>query len=200
MSKYFNGWKLTQLISLFLLLHFILASYYLGLDKPSVGYLIRSTARFSFVLFMLTFSASSLIYFWKNRVTKWIMANRRYLGVSFAVSHYLHLIALLMMTYSMEFNVFDSRGLIPGLIGVVAYSFITIMVVTSFNKGRKLLSTKNWNRVHTTGGYLFWIIFAKSYLLRFPENFWTILFSLILIFVMVIRILKLLTKHQSVRA
>ncbi len=191
MQKYLSGWNLTRLISLVLVIHFVAAVYILELDKHSAGYLIRSTAKFSFVLFMLAFSASSVYFFWKKPLSKWLLNNRRYLGVSFAVSHYLHLCSLLLMTFYIDFNVFVDRGLFAGIGGVIAYSFITVMVITSFEKGRKLLSPKNWKRVHTAGGYLLWIIFAKSYLPNILDDAIAALFSAILIFVLSIRILKL---------
>lgn len=195
--KFLSGWNLTKILSLFLFGNVVITLYVLDInDKETISVLIRSTAKFSFVLFMVAFSASSLYYFWKNRFTKWMLANRRYIGVSFAVSHYLHLFALLLMTFFISFNVFEDRGLFPTIAGGIAYAFITVMTITSFDRTRNLLSLKNWKRVHTIGSYLLWIIFAKSYLPNILSNPITTLFSVILIVVLLLRILKLVKNKR----
>ena len=190
-NKYLSGWNLTKILSLLLVVNVIITFYLFDIEnKETISVLIRSTAQFSFVLFMLAFSASSLYYFWKNGFTKWLLTNRRYIGVSFAVSHYLHLLALLMMTFYSSFNVFEDRGLFATIGGGIAYAFITIMTITSFDSTRNLLSRKNWKRVHTIGSYFIWIIFAKSYLPEIATIPKAAIFSVILIVVILLRILK----------
>ncbi len=190
-NKYLSGWNLTKILSFLLIVNVIITFYLLDIkNKETISVLIRSTAQFSFILFMLAFSASSLYYFWKNKFTKRLLANRRYIGVSFAVSHYIHLFALLMMTFYSSFNVFVDRGLFATIGGGTAYVFITIMTITSFDSTRNLLSTKNWKRVHTIGSYFIWIIFAKSYLPEIANTPKTAIFSIILIGVILLRILK----------
>ena len=65
-----------------------------GTEEAGIRVLIRATARTSFTLFILAFVASALRRAWRSRVSAWLLANRRYLGVSFAVSHLLHLAAI----------------------------------------------------------------------------------------------------------
>jgi len=101
------------------------------------------------------------------------------------------------MTFYISFNVFEDRGLFPTIAGGIAYVFITVMVITSFDKTRNLLSPKNWKRIHTIGGYLLWIIFAKSYLPNLLGNPIAALFSVILITVLVLRMLKLMKSKRK---
>ena len=54
----------------------------------------RYTARISFSYFIISFSASSLHYFFSNTLTKFIRHDRRYIGLSFALAHTIHLVAL----------------------------------------------------------------------------------------------------------
>ena len=54
----------------------------------------RHTARISFAYFLLSFSVSSLHYFFSNTLTKFIRHQRRYIGLSFALAHTIHLVAL----------------------------------------------------------------------------------------------------------
>ncbi|NIU76183.1 MAG: hypothetical protein GWN71_22250, partial [Gammaproteobacteria bacterium] len=45
----------------------------------------------------LAFSASGLRALWRVDATKWLLVNRRYVGVSYAVSHALHAAALVVL-------------------------------------------------------------------------------------------------------
>jgi sulfoxide reductase heme-binding subunit YedZ len=162
-------------------------------EKETVSILIRSTAKLSFVLFMLAFVASALHYYVKNRFTNWLLANRRYIGVSFAVSHYIHLAMLILMTLHIDFNVFEDRGIAKTAVGATAYAFITLMTITSFDKTRNLFGASNWKRIHTIGGYLLWVIFAKSYLLEMTSPL-RIFLATVAVVVLVLRVLVLIKK------
>lgn len=188
---FISGWNLTKVISVVLILNFILI---LSLNdynqKETISILIRTTAKFSVALFLLAFSASSFYHFSKNNFSKWMLKNRRYIGVSFAISHYLHLLSLFLMTFHISFNVFEDRGLFTTIGGAIGYLFITIMTITSFDKYRKIVSPKNWKRIHTIGSYYLWIIFAKSYIPRITEGSFYTLFAVLLITTLLMRIWK----------
>jgi hypothetical protein len=65
-----------------------------GLDVEGARAVIRATARTSVLLFCAAFTASSLAQLWKSPATRWMIRNRRYLGVSFGVSHAIHYVAV----------------------------------------------------------------------------------------------------------
>ena len=195
-THFFTGWRLTKIITVLLVANFAITLSVFDInEKETVRFLIRSTAKCSFILFMLAFVASSLHNYFKNSFTKWLLANRRYIGVSFAVSHYLHLVTLILMTLHIDFNVFEDRGVFRTAVGATAYAFITLMTITSFDKTRNLFGAKNWKRIHTIGGYLLWIIFAKSYLLEMT-NPTRILFAIIAISVLFLRLSIFFRKKQ----
>lgn len=99
------------------------------------------------------------------------------------------------MTLHIDFNVFEDRGIAKTAVGAIAYAFITVMTITSFDNTRNLFGAKNWKWIHTIGGYLLWLIFAKSYLLEMtnPLRF---TFSLIAIAVLLLRISILFRKRK----
>ena len=88
-----SGWRLTGLLSLLLL---AMTQYFLGghADVEALRLVIRSTARTSLNLFAMAFAAGALVELAPNGFTRWQRRNRRPLGVSFAVSHAIHLVAL----------------------------------------------------------------------------------------------------------
>ena len=64
----------------------------------------RYTARISFSYFIISFSASSLHYFFSNTFTELIRRDRRYIGLSFALAHTVHLVALTSFFIVMKEN------------------------------------------------------------------------------------------------
>ncbi len=160
-----KGWRITILVSLGLV---ALAAFQLGVwgtGEEGIRVLVRSTARCSVVLFALAFSASALRSFWRGPTTKWLLANRRYLGVSYAASHALHAAALVaLFGASTEFA--ESLGAVTLVGGGIAYVFTFAMAATSSDAAVRALGTTNWRRLHLVGGWYIWIIFAQSYLPR----------------------------------
>src|SRR6476659_4668780 len=56
---------------------------------------IRWTARTSFVLFALAYAARPAVQLWPGAATKRLLAERRWLGLGFAVSHAFHLAGII---------------------------------------------------------------------------------------------------------
>ncbi|HLM15399.1 MAG TPA: hypothetical protein VK362_23580, partial [Reyranella sp.] len=92
-----NGWRLVGTLSLLLgaMTLYLMASH--GWDIEGVRLAIRATARTSLVLFALAFTASAMAELLPSGTTHWQRRNRRYLGVSFAVSHFIHLGVILAL-------------------------------------------------------------------------------------------------------
>ena len=90
------------------------------------------------------------------------MQARRRLGLSFALSHAAHLIAIIALVEVALGGDYSQLGDIVG--GAVIYVFIFAMAATSNNASVKLLGAKNWKRLHKTGSYLIWIGLFSSYL------------------------------------
>jgi hypothetical protein len=124
---------------------------------------VRTTARTSVLLFGVAFAASSLRLLWPNEATRWLLANRRYVGVSFATSHATHLLALLALadwSFATFVAMSDWTGLVLGGLG---YLVIAAMTATSFDRTAAWLGPRRWQRLHTAGGWYLWFIFFASF-------------------------------------
>lgn len=186
--QYLNGRNIPILVFFFIagLCSAFLAQH--GVSKEGIGLVIRSTARISITSFLLAFSASAFHFFFKNKLTKWQLKNRRYLGISFAVSHYIHLIAILIMNFVVDEPVLAERGFIIVSLGGIAYVFLTLMTLTSTDKAIAKMGHKNWKTLHWVGSHYIWIVFANSYGGRaFYEPFY-VPFAVALVVVMGFRI------------
>ena len=166
-----RGWKITLTISLGLTALTSLQLVIWGYGEEGIRVWVRSTARSSVVLFALAFTASSLRSLWRSDVSRWLLTNRRYLGVSYAVSHFLHAIALVaLLAASSEFA--ESLEPITLVGGGLAYLFTAAMALTSSDAAVAALGRRSWRRLHLVGGWTIWIIFAQIYLPRAATDPW----------------------------
>lgn len=141
-----------------------------GLTEASTRLAIRWSARFAVVFFCGAFGASALQYFFKNSFTFWLRMNRKYLGITFAITHLCHLgfLVLLQQQFHPVFTLAKTSSL---LAGGTAYFFVVAMLLTSFDTFSQQLSPRQWKYLHTIGGWWIWAIFFNSNLknvLKFP--------------------------------
>lgn len=123
----------------------------------------RWTARWSVIPFALTFAASGLLPRVRGTFRD-LLRNRRGLGLSFALAHGIHAIAITTL-----FILLDERPATATLIGGgLAYAFILAMAATSTNAAQRAMGVW-WKRLHRTGIWYVFLIFARSYALRLAE-------------------------------
>lgn len=133
---------------------------------------VRVTARTSVALFLAAFTAAALWRLWPNAWTRWQRQNRRYLGVSFAVSHGVHLVAIFWLQHIRPVEFAQEVNAITWIGGGLAYVFIAAMTATSFDRTAEMIGPRAWKILHTVGSYYIWLIFANSYIgraLAMPE-------------------------------
>lgn len=125
-----------------------------GIDEQGMRIAIRATARTSCILFLSAFVASAIGRIWSSRHTVWLLKNRRYLGISMAVSHSYHAIALAGLW-------FVTSGTSPKFdpLAMLGYIFLIAMTVTSFHRPALVRSTRLedfahcWNALFLVGFY-----------------------------------------------
>lgn len=164
-----NGWRLTGLLSLLL---GVMAAGFLALhpDVEGLRLVIRSTARTSLVLFALAFSAAALVRMAPSDATRWQRRNRRYLGVSFAVSHALHLAALIALAWTDNELFWALTTPANIVLAGAAYLFIAAMTATSFDRTAAWLGARTWRLLHLVGGWYVWVSFAVAVGKRVPQG------------------------------
>lgn len=183
-----DGWPIVGWCTLAIAVMTVAILSIVGPGEEGIRVVIRATARTSVLLFGLAFAASSLWRLWPNEWTRWLLTNRRYVGVSFAVSHTTHLLAIVALSgWSLARFVADNSatGLILGGIG---YLFIAAMTATSFDRTAAWLGPRRWQRLHTVGGWYVWFIFFVSYTPRVTQSLAYALPAAWMIAVLVLRI------------
>lgn len=134
-----------------------------GTNDDSLRLLIRITAQTSVTLFLAAFGASSLRSALNTEWTTWLLRNRRYIGVSFAISHFTHLGLIFALAYWFPDPFLSESATSLFTVGGAAYVVIAAMTVTSFDGPRRWLGQRKWSLLHTIGGYFVLFIFAQSY-------------------------------------
>jgi hypothetical protein len=168
-----KGWRIVGVAALAQLAIFASVVSIQGTDEAGIRALVRATARVSFLFFLPVYLASSLRRLWPTPATRWMLANRRYLGVSFFVAHALHLDSIWMLSLLLgDSFAMDAQSLYGG---GLAYVFAFAMAVTSSDRAFAWLGARRWRLLHRTGIHYIWYIWAFTWL---PTSFASPLYAL----------------------
>jgi len=183
-------WDLVKYVTIFSIGLYAVFFIKGGFTEESTRMAIAWSAKISFTLFCMAFAASAAHKQIKNAFSFWWLMNRKYFGISFAINHLVHLGFLGVLQQGFH-PVFDQAAGISLLAGGLAYLFIILMLLTSFEPFSNYLSRKNWKLLHTIGGYWIWVVFLSTYVKRVQNVGVAFLpFVLILVIVLIIRLLS----------
>ena len=102
-----NNWKLTTSIGLIFIVFSITFFLVLGFNEESLMLMLRISARTAIIIFLFAFLASTLVKIKSTNFTRWLLKNRRYIGVSFALVHTIHLGFIFMRHFIYESSLFQ---------------------------------------------------------------------------------------------
>lgn len=160
-----EGWNIVALSAL--TIGMMLAVIWLihGVGEAGMRVAIRATARTSCILFLSAFVAAALRRLWQNTFTEWLLKNRRYLGLSMAVSHTYHAIAWsgLWLATSGASPQFDP-------LGILGYVFLFGMTVTSFERSAAWIGRRGWKILHNAGMHYFWLAFTFEFSTKIAKS------------------------------
>jgi hypothetical protein len=156
-----TGWALTAWISVALVLMSALVLGAAGTGEEGVRMWIRATARSSALLFLAAFLARPARQLWRSDATAFLLRNRRYVGVSMAASHTLHAAGIVWLSVAFpSAYVADAVTLVGGGLG---FAFLAAMAATSSDAAVARLGRARWQRLHRTGAWTVWLIFAFTF-------------------------------------
>ena len=179
-------WQIVKWSTIAIALIFVLILLFYGVNEAGFRIAIRFTARSSCILFLLAFCASSLHRIKTTPFSNWLLRNRRYLGLSMAISHAFHAIAIAGVA------ILTTENMVPdNLDANLGYGFILLMTITSFKRPAAILGRRNWRILHTLGMYYLWLSFTVAFSSRLSES-WLIYtpFVSILILAVVVRLIS----------
>ena len=160
-----NGWPLFFMIAGLTLGGMTAGMIVIGFSTPeSIVQLIRLSVRFASPWIFIAFSTSALVLLYPGSVSKWLLRNRRYTGLSFAAGFVWQavFIAVLFALYPAYY--WDELHKTSDLLGRSAsYVFLFALTLTSFFPVRQRLSRAQWHWLHLIGIWYFWAAIWGSY-------------------------------------
>jgi DMSO/TMAO reductase YedYZ heme-binding membrane subunit len=177
-------WTLTAALAA-MTLGFLVA---IGWDTDGYRMVIRATARTSLVLFLAAFAAAAAAKLWPGPLTHWLRRNRRQLGLGFAMSHFIHALAIIAL-WKTDPGVFwvltNPKSIVTG---GTAYVFIALLAATSFDRMVKAMGPKAWGRLHWWGVWIVALSFIFTNGKRIPVSGWYALPVALVVAVIILRV------------
>jgi methionine sulfoxide reductase heme-binding subunit len=164
MVKALESWRLFWLLALAtsvaICLGLPLADFHSARGTASM---ILLSVRDALPLFLLAFTASSLATIWPSRLTKWLLRNRRYIGLGFAFGMAWHFsfVGYSIISFGLTESGLNAKSLALDLIALI---FLLLMTLTSFRWAARRLTSVEWRRLHRTGIYVIWFVATYIYL------------------------------------
>lgn len=162
-GKWQEGWHLCLTLTTIA----IIASFSIWAMEPNVAG-IRGVAIFSarlgLVLFCLAFVAQAAHTLLPSSGTQWLERNRRYIGVTFAAVHTVHLCAVIIFAIEAP-ALFETAKppFIFSVLGALGYLVMYSMAATSIGRADRWLSKPAWRYMHKTGSYYIWAMFLSAF-------------------------------------
>ncbi|MGV8917212.1 MAG: hypothetical protein ACOH2R_05340 [Pseudomonas sp.] len=168
----FGGWPLFWLLSALVVAMTAIIILITPDSVDGIREAIRATARTSLALFLAAFLASSLAILVPGPMTKALVRERRFLGLAFAFSHFVHAIVIYSYWKLAPDLLMAGRTWASSAPGTVGYVFIILLSLTSFKATTRMIGAKAWKVLHTTGMWVLAGVFALSFFKRIPMSYW----------------------------
>lgn len=192
-----EGWSIVGAVAIALSLGVTVEAMTAAAPAEGVRGIVRMTARISFVLFALAFTASSAWHFWPNAWTRWQMRNRRHLGLAFALSQTVYVVALFSLSRIAPIQLAAETDVATWIIGALAYLFTVLMALTSLESTAQLVSPRVSSSLHTLGSYYIWLIFASYYFSRAAIVPIYIPVAIVVAFILLLRLAARVSKSRA---
>jgi len=176
-NRAINGWRLFWLVTgpisalmVFSMMRAVPSS------GEAVSAMIQLSVRCAVPWLYLAFAASSVLVLFPGQFGRWLLRNRKFLGLCFAaaMAWQLSFIVWLVTVYK-DYYITEVYVLRDVIEGVGGYLFLIAMTLTSFRPGRKLLRPRSWKLLHKSGIYFLWAYAFSVYwwaLFYYPDPDW----------------------------
>ena len=160
-----NGWPLFFQLGMLISLIMTVAS--LNLEQwngVGVSSLVQMSVRCAVPFLYLAFAASSLQKLFPGTFSRWLLRNRRMLGLCFTLAMAWQLVYIvILVTVYRDYYIEEVYVLRDVIEGVTGYLFLAAMTLTSFKFLRKYIKPAYWRALHWTGIYFIWAYAFTTY-------------------------------------
>ena len=153
-----NGWRLFTVIAGVITTFMLLRLESTDFSSPQdLSAMIQYSVRWAVPFIFLVIASSALFKLFPNDLTGWLLRNRRYLGLSFAVAMAWQGAFIFIVSFSHSAHYYGEIYLLRDeLEGSSGYLFLAAMTLTSFRLFRRRLSSEQWRFLHLSGVIFLW--------------------------------------------
>lgn len=157
-NKFINNWNLWWLAALPISAVMLVAIFNTDLDNgAAVSSMIELSVRMAVPFIFLSFAASSVHTLFASPFSRWLLRNRKIIGLIFAAAMAWQLLFIITMVgWYTDYYVEEVYALSDVVEGVVGYAMLIAMVLTSFKFARSRMSPGAWKLMHKFGIYWLW--------------------------------------------
>ena len=160
-----NGWPLFFLIAAVTFAAMVTAYLLIGVDTPEPAVnIIRLSVQLASPWVFLAFVARPMTQLFPGNLSKWLLRNRRYFGLSFAAGFgwqavFIGVLLALHNAYYWK----EMHNDIDLLLRMASYVFLVALTITSFYPVRRKMRPEHWRWLHLVGIWYFWAAIWVSY-------------------------------------
>ena len=157
--KAINQWRLFWLVSVPMSIMMVIEMMGVDMtDATAVSHMISFSVRWAVPLIYLVAATSALQVLFPGPLPMWLLRNRKYIGLCFCGWQWRGKACSFPSCRSSSGGYYYEEifYLRDELEGSTGYLFLSAMVVTSFEFGRKYLDAEQWKLLHRSGVYFLW--------------------------------------------
>jgi len=160
-----NSWPLFYLVAGLTFAVICVGLVVIGVSTPEAAVsMIRLSVQLASPWIFLAFVARPLVQLYPGSFSKWLLRNRRYLGLSFAAGFGWQavFIAVLFALHS-DYYWQELHNTADLILRMLSYLLLLALTVTSFFPVRRAMRPKDWRVLHLVGIWYFWSAIWVSY-------------------------------------
>jgi hypothetical protein len=164
-SKALNGWGLFALIVIPMCVAAAVAMTRVDLSSAlGVSTMITLSVRLAVPWLFIAFAASSLVVLFPGSISRWLLRNRRIIGLCFAAGFAWQLFFILWLVIGFwDYYIAEVYSYFVFVDQIPPYLLLIAMVLTSFRFGRSKLNARQWKILHKVGIYFAWGVVFSAY-------------------------------------
>ena len=160
-----NDWPFFWLVAGLTFTGMVAGYLLIGVTTPEAAVnMIRLSVQLASPCVFLAFVATPMTQLFPGNLSKWLLRNRRYLGLSFAAGFgwqavFIGVLLALHNAYYWEVLHND----IDLFLRMASYVFLFALIITSFFPVRRKMRPEQWRWLHLVGIWYFWAAIWASY-------------------------------------
>ena len=153
-----SGWRLFTVLSTVITTFMLLRLGSTDFSSPEdLSAMIQYSVRWAVPFIFLIIAISALYRLFPGRLTRWLLRNRRYLGLCFAVAMAWQGVFIFIVSSSHSAHYYGEIYLLRDeLEGSSGYLLLAAMTATSFGIFRRHVTKEQWRFLHLSGVIFLW--------------------------------------------